>query len=367
MTEQLKGVNYASILERIGANDGSNWIVIAAVNFEERSPRFLQDVLGSLPTNRLAHVKFLPFRLVSRRSSPWSALELVKEQFVGTLDDMSKKAGATFRFIDVEYPYENGVASEILGRAQELGPDGRSNLVIDISALPHRMCAFIMMEALAEIAGRARWRFSNLYVLETPPSVVSSRKGLGPFSVGGPQCVHHPELLRQRHDSRKTTMLVFPGGEGFEAKAVVDALKGHNSTITIAFPGQCTAFPDAGEQLISNQALLADTIRGELRLRYYFSELDALRVMGEVVMQAAIQCQDHPNRPHAFLIAPFGPKWAVALAAVAFRQLYRQLVLFRTEADIITDIAVLNSFQYVSLFSRGFRTPIVYHVVSGHE
>lgn len=338
----------------------SLWSVITSINFEECSTKLCKDIIEKLNARDNNRVRLFPIRLVSRRASPWSALELVKNQFQDALRQQALEHGVSFNVRSIEYPAGQDIAFDLLANAQ--GDDGqRPNLIVDISSFPRELVVFLCDVVCGLTQQPLRLSFSNIYFVQTSPDRITSRQGLGPFSVGATRCVYNPDLIRRLPSSLKTSLLVFPGYEGFEAKAAVDTIASHDSVISIAIGGfDDLVFPTATNVMIANQSLFSDAIDGLLDIQYYFSELDSLRISLGMVERAVNLCQEFPQYIHAFLVAPFGPKWSIVMATVARQEFLQRCHQRVPEARVISDVMVLPTSQYVSLYSRGARTPCVF-------
>jgi hypothetical protein len=135
-------------------------------------------------------VRFYPFRLVSRRASPWSALEIVKEQFQAELEHLADERSVLFKVGEVEHPVGPDVAFELLSRAVPKGDDP-PQLILDISAFPRELAVYLC-DIVSGFDPRSRaLRFSKIFVVVTPPGRITSRQGLGPFSVGAAKCIYN--------------------------------------------------------------------------------------------------------------------------------------------------------------------------------
>jgi len=352
-------IEYDDLLTEI-ADGKSTWSIITAINFEECSTKLCKDLLTRLKPQDSNRVRLLPIRLVSRRASPWSSLELVKEQFQSELQELAIAGGIELRVKKVEYPAGQEIAFDLLANAQGDGGH-RPNLILDTSSLPRELVVFLCDAVCGLGQTPLRLSFSRIFVLQTPPDRITSRQGLGPFSVGGTRCVYNPDLIRRQPSLLKTSLLIFPGYEGFEAKAAVDAITGHDSVVSVAMSHfDDLSFPSAHNVMIANQSLFADEIDGLLDIQYYFSELDSLRVALDLVERAVNLCEEFPRYTHAFLVAPFGPKWSLLMSTVARKEFHRRCEERVPEALTISDVLFLPTSQYVSLYSRGARTPCIF-------
>jgi hypothetical protein len=355
----MKVADYTELLAEI-ANGNEHWSVVAAINFEECCTLVSTDLLQLLPHGS-GRVQFSPFRLVSRRASPWSALELVKEEFAQSLAELAEGRGVQFPVSEIEYPTSEEVALDFLASIRR--SDGRpTNLLLDISSLPRELGVFFV-DALFGLARRdLRTSFPRIFAVHTPPQRVTSRGGLGPFSVGAPRCVYSPGLLQRPLAPMSITALVFPGYEGFEAQLAIDMLGRYEPTSVIAMSCREPSFPESFKTLIANQSLLADVLDGSVGVQYYFSELDANRVAEDVVDRAVAVCRERQNRTHTFLVAPFGPKWSILTAAYARRLFTERCEELCPTVEVLTDVLILPRSQYVSLYSRGAREPSAFEI-----
>jgi len=319
-----------------------------------------QNLLETLPY-RSGRVEFSPFRLVSRRASPWSALELVKEEFAQALASLADTKGMPFPIREIEYPTSEEIALDFLASIRR--SDGRpTNIVIDISSLPRELGIFFV-DALFGLARRdLRGSFPRMFAVHTPPQRVTSRDGLGPFSVGAPRCVYSPGLLQRPLAPMSITALVFPGYEGFEAQLAIDILGRYEPTSVIAMSCRDPSFPESFKTLIANQSLLADVLEGSVGVQFYFSEMDASRLAEDVVERAVAICRERQARTHAFLVAPFGPKWSILTAAYARRLFIERCQQLCPTTEILTDVLILPRSQYVSLYSRGARPSSAFEI-----
>ncbi len=356
---EVRTKSYETFLDDV-LSGNEEWAVVSSINFEECSIRIVMDLLSKVDRSVIQRLHFFPFRLVSQRASPWSALELVKTDFQEKVEKQAACAGVSFRVKITESPVEEWAAHEILTGAR--GPAiAARGLILDISALPRELAVFLCDMVCGVNERFVCPAFSHIVIVQTPPERITSRQGLGPFSVGDPKCVYRGHLLYDRGTDLKTSLLLFPGYEGFEASSVVDSVSGHNAMILVAVGCFEPSFPKAMNLLIANQSLLADAVDGSLDLGFYFSEHDALRLALNWVDRALRLCQEYKDNRHAFITAPFGPKWSVLLSAIARSEFQRQSQSLGISPDrILTDVLVLPRSQYVSLYSRGMRTPCVF-------
>jgi hypothetical protein len=335
---------------------------VGSVNFEECSIRFASDLLRKV--NGATRISFLPCRLESRkRTSPWSALEMVKEEHTRTLLQVAEDARVQLQPIRVQYPVSIDACYSVLKRAAECSS---RVLVLDISAMPRAFACFLCDIIFGLVERFHAIRFDRVFIVDTPPERTTGRAALGPFSVGVPIGVRsHDQFWRQ--DGAKTSSLVFPGLEGFEARACVDFIGGVDTHTTVAFDCQFPSFPRAVETMIANQSIIDDAFDNALSLQYYFSPEDALRVGTETAERAANLAREFPDRHHAFLVAPFASKWTVAVASLVRAHYVRLVRAGDPKQAVITDTLVIPRSQYVSLHSRGSRTPHVVEVIRVHD
>lgn len=359
---EVQSLEYHDVLKSMMVDD-SVWAIVTAINFEECSIKLLMDILEGMSSMDAARIKLIPIRLYSSRSSHWGTLEMVRDQFEDRLRQIAANHALTFASTPFEHPVGPDVAYEILASAQSF--NGKlPNLILDISALPRELAVFLCDMVCGVTSQSRRVSFSKVFIVQTPPERITSREGLGPFSVGAARCVYSPEVLRHNRERRqKTTLLVFPGYEGFEAKAAVDAVSSHDSIISVAIGCfEDLTFPSWTNVLISNQALIQDAIEGSVDIQYYFTEHDAFRVAFDLVERAVRVCEEFPNYRHAFLVAPFGPKWSIMTGILACRE-FQMRASSRVPGILMqTDILLLPTSQSISLYSRGARTPRVFSV-----
>ncbi len=130
--------------------------------------------------------------------------------------------------------------------------------------------------------------------------------------------------------------------------------------ITVAINAFDGYLPGTMESLIANQAIVADALDGLLDLQFYFSEQDAIRVANDVVERTLRICEEYPHSRHLFIVAPFGPTYAVTIACMARRAFLRHCKQSIVKSSVEADILHLPTSQYVSLYSRGHKTPHVF-------
>ena len=114
--------------------------------------------------------------------------------------------------------------------------------------------------------------------------------------------------------------------------------------------------------LIANQSILQDDLSETLDIQYYFSPLDALRIGRAFVNRAVDIVEEFSNERHAFLVAPFGPKWALSVGSIIRREFVALATERVNDPRLLTDTLVLPTSQYLSLYSRGNKSPIVFCV-----
>lgn len=285
----------------------------------------------------------------------------MKENFAQALTALAETKGMPFAIREIEYPTSEEVVLDYLASIRRA--DGRpTNLLIDISSLPRELGIFFV-DALFGLARRdLRTSFPRRFAIHTPPQRITSRDGLGPFSVGAPRCVYSPGLLQRPLASMSITALVFPGYEGFEAQLAIDMLGRYEPTSVIAMSCRDPSFPESFNTFIANQSLLADVLEGSVGVQFYFSEMDASRVADDVVDRAVAICRERQGRTHAFLVAPFGPKWSILTAAYARRLFHDRCQQLCPEVEVLTDVLILPRSQYVSLYSRGAQPPSAFEI-----
>jgi hypothetical protein len=336
------------------------FVLVSAINYEECSIRLCSDLLATLSNADAGRVLFRPFRLVDIRPDPWSVLEVIKHEFEALLAELARSKHIPFNFEPLMCPASPQEAIELLSKARRnIGVGG--TLILDISAIPPQLSVFICDSLFA--TSPAIHSFSRIFVVQTPPSRIISRAGLGPFSVGQAQCVYNRQLLLGPRDNTYITLTTFLGSEGFEAKAVVDAVSGPYTATTAAIDLGGGDPLLAAASMIGNMALIAEEVQGNIELHYFFSPLDAFRLLSERVEKAIELASDFPSFRHAFLIAPFGAKYRVLLACLA-RKIYTDVMTReRPDMEYLTDVIVLPTSQYVSMYSRGSLDPIVFQIV----
>lgn len=350
---------YSEFITWVGSSH-EPFVLVAAINYEECSIRLCSDLLTALSKADAGRVLFRPFRLVEIRPDPWSVLEVVKHEFETALTELAHSKHLPFNYEPLVYPASPQETIELLSKARRsIGVEG--TLILDLSAIPPQLSVYMYDSLFA--ASPALHRFSRIFVVQTPPSRIISRAGLGPFSVGQPQCVYNRHLLLDPRDNTYITFTTFLGPEGFEAKAAVDAVSGPYTAATAAIDLGGGDPLLATTSMISNMALIAEGVQGNIELDYYFSPLDAFRLLKERVQKAIELTSDFPGFRHAFLIAPFGAKYRVLLACLARRMYTEAMTRERPDLEYLTDVIVLPTSQYVSMYSRGSLNPIVFQIV----
>lgn len=361
MVNQIDEIAYAEFLEEIA--DAKACVIVSSINFEECSIALTKDLLEFVGRHALKTFHFRPFRLVSKRASPWSALELVKKQLQNDLIQVADGHGIPLDVSEIEYPAEQSKAFDLIAAASEIDEDDLL-LILDISALP-RMLSVFFCDILCGISNTSlQERFKRIFVVDTPPQRVTGRRGLGPFSVGGPHIVYRKELIRDLPRNLKASLLVFPGYEGFEARAALDGISGHNALSLVAINCYEGSFSHAMKIAIANQSVFKEDEYTNSNIRYYFSPVDGLRLALEFVEQVVKISEEFPRHQHAFFVAPYGPKWSVLVGTVARAVFLRRIKQKISGVIANTDVLVLKESQYVSLHSRGALQPQVFVLVN---
>ncbi|MBK8057868.1 MAG: hypothetical protein IPK33_08315 [Gemmatimonadetes bacterium] len=280
----------------------------------------------------------------------------MKANHQSLLQAAATECGVSLELRRVKHPANFFAAHALLESARRISEDAPS-LVVDISAMP-RDLALYLTDILCGLVDRFyTLTFREVFFVVTPPETLTGRAGLGPFSVGTPRCVYQRELLRNPGSSLKTSMLIFPGVEGFESRACIDLLPHTDAHRTVAVNCFDPTLPAALELLIANQSILYDVIEHNAELQYCFSEVDAFRVARETALRAVNLAREFRTMRHAFVIAPFGPKWSVIIASLARAYFKEQCRERARDTVTCSDVLLLPRSQYVSLYSRGSGVP----------
>ncbi|MGA4604801.1 hypothetical protein [Pseudoalteromonas maricaloris] len=250
--------------------------------------------------------------------------------------------------MQLQFPITRASSEDLLWSLSRTFNSEKPNLILDISALPRELAAY-MLDIL--IANHEHKKFAalfeSIYVVVTSPKRLSDRRSIAPFSVGNPRFLYKD--LQLERDKTRTTALIFPGSEGFEAQSVVDSLIGAESDIFVALDHECFSFPNALSTAVSNQTLINSWLQEELKIRHYFNPEDILRIGDEIIEHAIDKAKKYPDDRHQLLVAPFGAKINLLMGA-SIRANYLKRV---DAASVDTDVIILPHFQYVSLYSRG--------------
>lgn len=349
VAETLDGSQFASEV----AEGSRRWIIVSAVNFEFCSTAFCRLVLESGSKDLAKRVRFRPFRLYSKRSSPWSLLEIVKNQYYADVRELAVRNGVQFDVTELEFPITESTVTNFVAQVRSGPKADPVGLIVDLSGVPRNLATFLC-DSLCELYGKSQDSFSEVVFVETLPLSLTSRLGLGPFSVGSPVCVRHKNLLRL--PNAKATLLLFPGSEGFEAMSAIDAVAGHNSSVTFAVDcGERDGLVGANRTLVANQAVVAEAMRIDTNVdvQYYFSPGDSLRVARDIVGRAVRLCGEFPTHSHSLFVAPFGPKWTVLIASLMKREFLLNARSLNNALEVWADTLTIPRSQYVSLYSRG--------------
>ena len=267
------------------------------------------------------------------------------------MESAATESGIVVDVTTVEHPVSYEVAFRVLDKSTTLSEE--PILVLDISAMPREFASYLCDIVCGLCDPFYRIGFRELYVVQTPPERLTSRSGLGPFSVGTPACVYQKDLLYSRIDRLKTSALIFPGIEGFEARACVDLLRPFHSHTSVALNCFEPSFPAALDLMVGNQSIFFDAADKSIGLQYYYSDEDAVRVAFDAADRAVNLVKEFPEQRHAFLVAPFGPKWSVMVSTLARVHYVRRCRKIGHASRVTTDVLVMPRSQYVSLHSRG--------------
>jgi hypothetical protein len=321
----------------------------------------VKQLLKAIDHHDTRKIKFLPIKLTSKRATPWSALELVKQTFIGEIASLANDKKIDFHPYEVEYPAGEEVIYKILIEAKNQFKS-KCNIIIDISAMPRELATYISDSLCLIDSDKVAKNFLKAYAVITSPERVTSRNGYGPFSVGAPKFIKAHGLTESLPSSHKINMLVFPGYEGFEAKAICDLFRGHNVNITCALSCFNYSYSKSLRALIGNQALLVDHISDQISLKYYFSRNDILRVAMEFLEKSVNLYEEMQDREHALIIAAFGPKTAIFLGSLIRKKYVDMCKKINKDAEVFTDVIILPTSQYVSLYSRGYSDPCIFEI-----
>lgn len=355
-----KELNYDEFLKIVSESD-IPCAVLSSINFEECSIRFSCDLIRA--ARGKTHLAFTPFRLESRsRASPWSALEIVKKQHQTEVELCASEVQMALDTRVVEHPVTFADAFDLIQSAIKPIKSKKRILIIDISAMPRELASHLLDIAIHHCESYYWIDFDQLYIVHCPPERLTSRSGLGPFSVGAPTCIHKKHPLRMREENSIVSALIFPGVEGFEARACIDLLAETGAHITVAVNCFDSDLIGAMEQMIANQSIFFDAVDKKISIQYYFSDRDALRVGMEAADRAARLAQEFQHSRHAFLVAPFASKWTVAVSSMVRKHFVEQCKKHNGEVHLTTDVLTLSKSQYVSLHSRGATVPRVLHI-----
>jgi hypothetical protein len=64
--------------------------------------------------------------------------------------------------------------------------------------------------------------------------------------------------------------------------------------------------------------------------------------------------EQYPTKSHGLLVAPFGPKWTLLVAAYARQRFLQMITGLGGSIEHISDVVSLSSSQYLSLHSHGY-------------
>lgn len=180
MNVNVTEVDYEILKNQILEKD--NWVILSTVNFEECSVFFTSDLIKSLTPQDSQRIKFLPIKLTSKRATPWSTLEIVKNDFETELMDSAKAKKIDFKTTSIEYPAGREIVSKTLLQSKALFPS-RANLVIDISSMPREMATYFCDYVCGILDTKLILNFEHVFILVTPPQRVTSRNGLDPSQL----------------------------------------------------------------------------------------------------------------------------------------------------------------------------------------
>lgn len=362
-TPNLKALSLEDVARHIREAE-RKCVVISSINFEECSIAFSCNLMTLLSSEHVRNVEFHAIRLYSKRASPRSALELVKERHHRKLVTAAEANRFYLEVHDLEHPVTRERALEAATKAFRLGEENRT-VILDISAMPRDLGTYLCDIVCGLCEGFMQLPIVDLFVVVTPPEETIGRKALGPFTLGMPKCVYKPELIQSHPSNTKLSMLLFPGEEGFEARSAIDTIAGHNAQIFLAIDVFGPPLGRALNKMIANQSVLTVAFSSNYPVRYCYSPSDALRVALAAVDEALKMCQALPLYRHAFLVAAFGAKWEILVGTLARREFQRRCQQGQVQQHT-HDVVVLPISQYVSLYSRGSSNPIVFQVSLKH-
>lgn len=334
--------------------DNKPFVFLGSLNFEECSVQFLSSMLSKNMGHKV-RCSFNNIRLESHRAGPWSALEIVKNKLESEVEDLAKQTKQVVHTIKVEFPVSFANAKNLLWELYDNFGKGAPRLVLDISCFP-REFTFYILELL--FSSQEAPKFEGVYVVITPPGTTSERKSISPFSVGIPK--HLNGRTNLANSKVRTTALIFPGDEGFEAQSVVDTIIGANSDIFVALDCESYSFPDSISTAVANQTLISSWQRDEIHIKHYFSTVDLLRVGEEIIEFSKKKIDQYPEERHQLLVAPFGSKRSLLMGSCIIAA-YKNI---KTTASVDADILVLPHYQYISLYSRGWKSSRVFKLES---
>lgn len=340
-----------------------HWQVLGSINFEERSTFFAKKILQGISSQTIKNrkISFLEIKLTNPLASHWSILEAIKVEFQSDLTSLATQEKIDFDVKELIYPFENDETESIFNDLSlSANNNSKSRLIIDFSSFPRDMIVQTCNYLFDRGINRLSHRYEEIYLLHVSPEILTSRDGLGPFAVGGLKGLKGSSIMGVNGNARPN-LIVFLGAEGFEAKMTIDRFKGDRTNIDIIVDAS-NDFSSTYTNLIANQAILVDEIEDRVRIHYCYSPSDYLRIFEGIAYNILDTCRRFKNDEHSLIIAPFGPKWSVALSCFAIKRFEDMMDAKLPEIIWSTNILQLKTSQYLSLYSRGFGKSSIFKI-----
>lgn len=338
---------------------GGHWTIVSSINFEECALGFVRNCLDAMSDSAIERTNFLLLRLESAQATRWSALEIVKSAFEQEVRDRAMTRDANLKVQTVGFPVSRDIIVSVIADAC---PRERGQVVIDISGFPREMATFALGALYGASAANRRLPGGRRFAVVTNPRHTVGREALGPSSVGRPRPVYNDRsAIRQITREGRTTALIFCGPEGFEARHVVDELRGPGTRFTTVFELDAAAVDQLLPGMAANQSLLLQRDELNLSIRYSMDSDDNARIAEAIVGDAVATVEQDIEQANALIIAPFGSK--VNLIAAAYCCARFSAECSAREADnCVYDVMVLGSSQYTSLHSHGCADTVVFEL-----
>lgn len=330
--------------ELVESSRDKQTLLIAALNYEDRSVGFIQWFLGECNSQLIDPSRIFVQLLWPKGSlNNVELLEQLKTLNFKRLSKLLEKYNNN-RFV-FTYPndFNDRQVIDCVIRSPVCHSGKPYNLVVDISCMPRRVIVSVCdaIQQIVRSKDLAQWA-SIFFIYVSPAKYASPRYAENVGEVRG------YFSGRPLHDclSDNVSTIIFPSLQGYEGKLLYDEICTHIDGEVIAFVAISTHdFHTSLSTMRANQFLMEHM---NVEVLYYFSLKDGMDKLADQIDAETKKVTNLGERPGTVLVAPFGPK----IFTVAAYFLLKNLPA--ASQNLKTEIAHVSGFQYLSLYSLGF-------------